>query len=100
MRHRLDPPLPLVQILKQALEKWNLSTNLKRYALMEEWSEVVGEKTASKSRPTKFQGESLIVEVDHSAWVQELNMLKPKILKKISQNYPKSGVKNIRFVLK
>jgi predicted nucleic acid-binding Zn ribbon protein len=100
MASRFNPPALLAGLLKQALEKWNLSSTLTRYELMGEWESIVGNKTASKSRPTKYQGELLIVEVDHPAWVQELNLLKGQILKKISQTYPKSGIKNIRFILK
>ena len=100
MSSRWSPPGKLGDILKATLEKWNLTTPFKRYEVMEEWGAIVGETTASKSRPVKLLGENLVVEVDHPAWVQELNLLKFQILKKISKNFPQAGIKNIRFILK
>ena len=95
-----SPPGILRDILKATLEKWELTTQFKRHELMGAWPDLVGERTAEKSRTVKLLGEILVVEVDHPAWVQELNLLKFEILKKIRKNYPQAGIKNIRFTLK
>jgi len=93
-------PKPLVEILKKALDKWNLTPGLKRHAIFENWSELAGPLIAARSRPLKILGDQLVCEVDHPTWVTELNFLKPQILKKIHQLYPDSRIKNLRFVLK
>ncbi len=100
MTSRWKTPRSLGEILKQTLEKWDLATTFKRYEVMGEWETIVGVGTAKKSRPLKFQGENMWVEVDHPAWVQELTLLKPEIIKKIKAKFPKTGIKNIRFILK
>lgn len=61
---------------------------------------MVGKAIAAKARPTHYQGECLVVEVDHPAWMQELSLLKQQLLKKISREYPKIKVREIRLVLK
>lgn len=93
-------PGKLGEILEQALNKWEFAPKLRRYEVMEHWEEVVGEKIATKSRAKCLQGNILVIEVDHPAWVQELNLLKPMLLKKIAAQHRKAGIKDIRFVLK
>ena len=87
------------EVLKGALDKLQISPILKRYEVFENWDNLVGPKIAERARPVKIEGKSLILEVDHPAWAQELNFLKPQLLKKISKHYPKSGITNLRFIL-
>src|SRR5262245_8204043 len=94
MKERLNIPGRFSDILKISLEKWNLASTFKRHEMLDHWNSLAGPQIAAKSRPLKFQGEFLIVEVDHPAWVQELNLLKGHILNKIGKDFPKSGVKN------
>lgn len=100
MRRRLKAPQLLKDVLAQALDKWDLSLDFRRHEAAERWPEIVGEKIAGKSRPKNLQGEVLVVEVDHPAWVTELNLLKPQILGKIKKSHPRAGIKNLRFILK
>jgi Zn-ribbon-containing, possibly RNA-binding protein and truncated derivatives len=100
MGRRLKPPLPLKEVLHKALDQLDLAVTFRRHEAADRWPEIVGEKIASKSRPKIFQGDVLVVEVDHPAWVTELNLLKPQILKKMRLNHPRSGIRNLRFVLK
>lgn len=100
MQKRFSRPLPLKEILNKALVKWDLAPTLRRYEVMARWPEIVGERIAKKSRPTKFLGEVLVVEADHPAWVQELNLLKSQILEKIKLTCGQSEIRNIRFMMK
>lgn len=93
-------PKPLSEVLKRALKRWKLTEPMKRHEVFEHWEEISGSKIAALSRPAKIQGNNMIVEVDHPAWVQELNFLKEEFLKKIAQSHPESRIKNIRFVLR
>lgn len=93
-------PETLGDILKDSLQKWDFGPTLLRYEVVEKWPELVGPKIAEKSRATGLQGDMLLIEVDHPAWVQELNLLKNQLLQKIGRLFPRAGVKNIRFSLK
>ena len=97
---RLKTPELLDKALHQALDKWSLSAKLASYQIFEDWEKLVGKAIAKKSRPLHYQGECLVVEVDHSAWMQELSLLKLSLIKKISKEYPKIRLKDIRFILK
>ncbi|MFO1463811.1 MAG: DUF721 domain-containing protein [bacterium] len=98
-RRRTDSPESLGDILKGSLEKWDFGPTLLRYEVVEKWPDLVGPQVAAKSRAVGLQGDILLVEVVHPAWVQELNLLKNQLLAKIARLFPRSGVKNIRFSL-
>lgn len=100
MRRFGAPPQLLAQALQKALKKWHLSQDLHRHEVLGHWPEIAGEQVASRSRPLRFHGNMLVVEVDHPAWLQELKFLKEEILQKIAQAFPKSKIKGLRFTLK
>ena len=45
------------------------------------WKPVVGELLAERSHPIKVERDILFVGVENNAWMQELNLLKSKIIK-------------------
>ncbi len=100
MKQRWNSPESLGDILKSSLEKWDFGPTMLRYEVVEKWPELAGAQIAGKSRAIGLQGDLLLIEVDHPAWVQELNLLKPQLMAKIRRSYPRSGVKDIRFSLK
>ncbi len=51
------------------------------------WKSVVGELLAERSHPIKIEQNTLFVGVENSAWMQELLLLKPKILQKYKTAY-------------
>ena len=48
--------------------------------LVTEWTELVGPKIAQRTRPDGVNDRILWIEVATSAWLQELNLLKPQLL--------------------
>ena len=93
------PMIPLSEILEKFLQKKKIGQTIKRHEIFEGWTEVVGAKLAEHTVPQKFLGDTLFVAVDHPTWIQELQFVKEALLKKINQAYPKSRIKNLRFVL-
>jgi Dna[CI] antecedent, DciA len=45
-----------------------------------EWTELVGPRIAERTRPDGIYDRTLVIEVVSSAWLQELNILRPQIL--------------------
>jgi hypothetical protein len=63
-----------------ALAFHGISDAIRAERVLTEWSELVGPKIASRTRPLCVDGRTLVVEVATSAWLHELNLLKPQIL--------------------
>ena len=63
------------------------------------WKNYVGALLAEKSRPLKIDNGILYVGVSNSSWMQELVLLKSRILKRYRQEL-NLGITDIIFVIK
>jgi predicted nucleic acid-binding Zn ribbon protein len=68
--------------------------------ILTSWVDVVGVLGARHSKPTSLQKQILKIAVDSSSWIQELNLKKRQILKKLQSCYGKDKISNIRFQLR
>lgn len=59
------------------------------------WKSIVGEKIGDHSRVIDIDKGSLILEVDHPGWSQQILFQKSSILKQINTKFPQFLVKNI-----
>jgi predicted nucleic acid-binding Zn ribbon protein len=82
------------------LKRKGLGSKLAQYALFEDWEQIVGVSLAEKTHPVKMQGNCLVIGTEHPAWIQELQFMKPKLLEKIRENFPKTTISDLRFILK
>ena len=57
-------PIPLKYILDSFLKKNKLDQKIKGYQTVYNWTEVVGKKIASHSKPGKIQGQILFLKVE------------------------------------
>jgi len=82
-------------LLKQLLSDQGLGERLSRYQAWLIWDKLVGEQIANRARPLRLRQGVLEVQVDHPVWMQQLQLLKPKILEKLNQQVPNAGITNI-----
>lgn len=68
--------------------------------MLDKWPEMIGEKMAKVTEPVKIKGKSLVVITAHSAFSQQLSLMKTEILKKINKVYPQSigKIKDLTFI--
>lgn len=59
------------------------------------WKESVGERIASHSKVVDVDKGSIIVEVDHPGWSQEIQFRKDHIIRTLSSSFPEFGIKNL-----
>jgi predicted nucleic acid-binding Zn ribbon protein len=89
----------LSKILENLLKKKRFGAQIQRHRVFENWEAVVGDSLAEHAQPQKIQGRTLILSVDHPAWIQELQFLKEPLIRKIQAAYPDTRIDNLRFVL-
>lgn len=75
-----------------------LSAGMLQFAkISEEWKSIVGEQLAMFIAPVALQEKCLLIEVNHSAWMREMNGRPGQMLKeKIQKKFP--DITEIRFV--
>lgn len=64
-----------------ALALHGISDQVRAGRVLTEWSELVGPKIAQRTRPDGVTDRMLWVEVATSAWLHELNLMRPQLLK-------------------
>lgn len=89
----------MAKVLGHYLEKSGLHTALQRNVLLEDWDGVVGPRIAAVTRAAEVRGETLVVEVASSAWLNELTMMRKTILERINRVREGTTVAQIRFRL-
>jgi hypothetical protein len=68
------------QAVANALAFRGISDEIRGERVITEWTELVGDRIASRTRAHGIVDGALVVEVASSAWLHELNLLKPQLL--------------------
>jgi len=68
------------QAVGAALAFRGITDAIRGERLVAEWTELVGVKIASRTRPDGIYDRVLVIDVASSAWLHELNLLRPQIL--------------------
>jgi len=61
------------------------------------WDDVVGPQIAARTRPKRVRDGVMEVQVDHPIWMQQLQLMKPAILKKLNQRQPETLITGLFF---
>lgn len=91
--------ISLQAALEAVLKQCGLATGLANATIHRIWPEAVGEEVARKSRPGLLKNGRLQVFVTDSVWLQQLTMLKPKLLKTLRIHLDASIVQDLFFTL-
>jgi hypothetical protein len=91
--HQID------RILRRVLRKMDLDTKLEGYRIWALWPDIVGDQIARRAQPERFRNRILFIRVSNSAWMQQLQMMKPVLLEKIQKALKGAGIKDLRFSL-
>ena len=93
----MEKPLPLGAILQQAIKASRINVDLDAHRLWKEWKDVVGPLIAQNTRPGAIKEKFLLVNVSSAPWMQQLQFLKPELIKKLNETLGKEVVGDIRF---
>ncbi len=87
----------IAEILGDTKGRLRISKHIRRYKLWELWPDIVGREIAAHARPARWYGRTLVVRVEHPAWIQELGFLKPQMIEKICSAVPEAKLKDIKY---
>lgn len=97
-RHRRPPMRKAATagaLLGQFLEQSGLAVKLHAYEALLVWDEVVGPQITVHTQPTKIRDGILEVRVDQAVWMQQLQLMKPKILTRLNERLGGEVIKDI-----
>ncbi len=93
----MSKPKAIRSILETTLKGLELDTQLKAYSLWGAWQDIVGESIASQTELHTIRNRILFIHVSHPAWTQQLQFLKPTLLRKINTFLGEDLIQDIRF---
>ncbi len=71
-------------VIRQFFQERGLETRLRRYKAWQVWEKVVGPQIAARARPARMRNDILEIRVDHPVWMQQLQLMKPKIIARLN----------------
>lgn len=92
-----------LSLLSEALDAYlhdvGLADALARLAALDEWAGAVGARVSEVTRPVEVRGDTLVVEVSSSAWINELAMMSSLILRRVNERMDTPPIGRLRFRL-
>jgi len=72
-------------LLELLLQQKGMAGKLNAYRSWLVWNEVVGPQIAAHAQPARIRDGVLEVRVDQAVWMQQLQLMKPKILARLNE---------------
>lgn len=94
-----DRLAPVAEVLEGYLDRTGLAESLARLSALDEWAAAVGQRVSRVTRAVEVRGETLVVEVLSSAWINELSMMRELILEQLNARSAGPPIGRIRFRL-
>jgi predicted nucleic acid-binding Zn ribbon protein len=92
-------PRRLDSALDSVLDRLGVTQAVERHAVFREWEERLGPEIARAAHPHRVDGETLIVRVTSSAWLNELSLRQGEILRRLNAGRRRSSVQRLVFRL-
>ncbi len=82
-------------LLSQLLQTSGLAVKLHTYEAFLVWDKIVGPQIAAHAQPTRIRDGTLEARVDQAVWMQQLQLMKPKILARLNERLGGEVIKDI-----
>ena len=94
-------PRKLGDVMKDVLSRSGVADRVAQAAVIPEWRSLVGPQIAGVTDPMSVtpQG-TLFVAVKTNAWMTELSLLEPDLLRRLNERAGRLQIKRIRWQLK
>jgi len=80
-------PTAIKEVLKKAIEQIDKKQQgqVSKEEIARYWESAAGKEASRHSSPAQFKGKTLLINVDSSIWIYQLNIKKKKIEEKLSR---------------
>ena len=96
-----ERPTPLSQLLAGVLREAGIQERVEQASVVPEWPALVGEQIAAVTTPLLVTPDgTLFVAVSTHAWMTELSLMEPELLKTLNADAGRPPVRKIRWQLR
>lgn len=94
-------PSALGDVLADVMRTSGIAARVEQAGIIPEWSTLVGPAIARVTEPQSIAADgTLFVSVTTNAWMMELSMMEPELLRALNAKEGRIPVKKIRWLLK
>jgi predicted nucleic acid-binding Zn ribbon protein len=84
-------------IIGDVLKQYGRESDAELTRVWQIWDDTVGAAIAANAQPAAFKGDLLLVHVNSSTWIHQLQFLKPDIISKVNTALGKPMIAEIKF---
>ena len=94
-------PSALGDVLAGVLKSSGVAERIEQAGLIPEWPSLVGPQIASVTEPTSITADgTMFVQVTTNAWMNELSLMEPELLRALNTKPGRTPVRRIRWLLR
>ena len=100
MNEKKRRPVPIADALTGFLRERGLAKRMEQATAIEAWPEIVGERISAVTKPVSITPDGILfVAVKTNAWMTELGLMEPELLKALNARKGEEKVRKIRYRL-
>ena len=93
-------PSSISDVLAGVLENAGIAERVEQATVIPEWASIVGAQIASVTEPQSIAADgTLFVHVTTNAWMTELSLLEPEVLRALNAKEGRLRIRKIRWLL-
>jgi predicted nucleic acid-binding Zn ribbon protein len=94
-------PSSIADVLAGVLQNTGIAARVEQAGIIPEWAALVGPQIAGVTEPMSITADgTLFVNVTTNAWMNELSMMEPELLRALNAKEGRLAVKRIRWLLR
>jgi predicted nucleic acid-binding Zn ribbon protein len=94
-------PTAIGDVLAGVLQETGVAARVEQAGIIPEWSALVGAQIAAVAEPMSVTADgTLFVNVTTNAWMNELSLMEPELLRALNAKKGRVPVKRIRWLLR
>jgi predicted nucleic acid-binding Zn ribbon protein len=97
MKKNASSFVPIGTVLGDALKIWRRDASRDLQRVFGSWNQVAGPAIAENARPAAYREQVLVIHVNSSVWVHQLQFLKAELIEKLNEALEDRLVRDIKF---
>ena len=94
-------PQPIGDVLAGFLDKKGLAKRIDQAGVIPEWDGLVGAQIAAVTAPMSVTADgTLFVQVTTNAWMTELSLMEPELLRSLNERSGRPPIRRIRWQIR